>query len=88
MGLSVIARGQAKTPRLPARMPPAPPRPATTRRAWLPGEGWQEIPVLDRAALAARLVGPAIIQEYDATCLIPTGASAEIDAFGAIIVTL
>ena len=88
-GLSVITRGMAERPRLPERIPPfASPGPAS-RLAWFPDGGWTDTPVVDRAGLAARpRVGPLIVQEYDATCLVPHGARAEVDGFGNIRVTI
>ncbi len=89
MGLSLIARGIPLTPRLPDRIPPSPTPTPTHRRAWFPGLGWVETEVSDRAALATGVRrGPLIIQEYDATCLIPPGASATLDDFGNIVVAL
>jgi N-methylhydantoinase A len=86
IGLSGMARGAPDCPRLPDRIPPlaadVPPR----RRAWFPGDGWIDIPVIDRATLAFEArEGPFIVQEYDATCLIPRGTRAWVDAFGDIV---
>ena len=44
------------------------------------------IPVLGRAALATRMQGPLIVEEFDATCVVPPGASAELDAHGNIVI--
>ena len=44
---------------------------------WFPGFGWVDTPVLDRASLAGTpRQGPLIVQEYDATCLVPHGVAA------------
>jgi len=43
-----------------------------------------ETPVASRAALAKRMHGPLIVEELDATCVIPPGASAELDPHGNI----
>jgi len=42
----------------------------------------------DRAALKAgnRLEGPAIVNQYDSTTVIPPGVSAQIDRFGNIVI--
>jgi N-methylhydantoinase A len=88
IGLSVIARGTPERPRLPDRIPPAATKVPASRRAWFPDAGWIETPVVDRAALSAARTGPLIIQEYDATCLVPRGACAVLDAFGNVRVTL
>jgi N-methylhydantoinase A len=88
VGLSVMARGAAERPRLPDRIPPATAKVPTSRRAWFPDRGWVDTPVVDRAALSAPRSGPLIIQEYDATCLVPRGATAALDAFGNVRLTL
>ena len=89
IGLSVIARGMPERPRLPDRIPPAAAVVPDRRRAWFPDAGWIDTPVVDRARLSETpRVGPLIVQEYDATCLVPRGASAALDAFGNVRVTL
>jgi N-methylhydantoinase A len=88
IGLSVIARGMPERPRLPRTVPPLATQAPSTRRAWFPDAGWSETPVIDRATLASqRRAGPLIVQEYDATCLVPPGAEAGVDAFGNIRLT-
>ena len=86
MGLSVMARGLPEQPRLPSRIPPFTQAVPPMRRAWFPGQGWVETPVTDRAGLAGSVAGPLIVQEYDATCLVPKGMTAGLDAFGNILV--
>jgi N-methylhydantoinase A/oxoprolinase/acetone carboxylase beta subunit/N-methylhydantoinase B/oxoprolinase/acetone carboxylase alpha subunit len=51
-----------------------------SRQAWF-GEGFVEAAVYDRYALAAgdRIAGPAIIEEREATTLVPPGDSATVD---------
>jgi N-methylhydantoinase A len=88
IGLSVIARGTPERPRLPEQIPPATADVPAKRRAWFPDAGWVDTPVMDRASLTAPRPGPLIIQEYDATCLVPRGATAALDAFGSVRVTL
>jgi N-methylhydantoinase A len=85
VALSLVARGLPATPRLPERVPPASARVPASRRAWFPGTGWVETPVTDRAGLATPRPGPIIVQEYDATCLVPPGMTARLDGFGAIV---
>jgi len=36
--------------------------------------------------LAKRMAGPLIVEEFDATCVVPPGASAELDAHGSIVI--
>ena len=84
VGRSVMARGLPEQPRLPVRIPPLQQSVPERRRAWFPGDGWIVTPVIDRAGLTAALAGPLIIQEYDATCLVPKGMAAHVDDFGNI----
>jgi N-methylhydantoinase A len=85
IGLSVIARGVPERPRLPKQIAPFAADGPARRRAWFPGDGWIDVPVVDRAGLtAAPVAGPLIVQEYDATCLVPRGAKARLDSFGNI----
>jgi N-methylhydantoinase A len=88
MGLSAVARGIPDRPRLPACIPPAPARVPKARRAWFPGHGWVETRVTDRAGLDGTIAGPLIVQEYDATCLVPPGVAARRDGFGNILLDL
>jgi N-methylhydantoinase A len=85
IGLSVMARGLPERPRLPGRVPPVAQAVPASRRAWFPGEGWVETRVSDRAGLTGTVAGPLIVQEYDATCLVPKGRSARVDDFGNIL---
>ena len=72
IGLSVIARGMPERPRLPDAIPPGSIPVPASRRTWFPDIGWVDTPVIDRAALATQpRNGPLIVQEYDATCLVP-----------------
>ena len=88
ISLSVMARGLPDQPRLPTRIPPSASRAPATRQAWFPEEGWIETAVLDRADLVGKPYhGPLIIQEYDATCLVPRGMNASLDDFGNIVLS-
>jgi N-methylhydantoinase A len=85
MGLSVMARGLPEQPRLPAHIPPVPSAVPASRLAWFPAAGWVSTPVVDRAGLTSEpRLGPLIVQEYDATCLVPAGMTAARDPFGNI----
>ena len=85
----LVARGIPGQPRLPDAIPPAAAQVPRSRQAWFPGQGWIETKVLDRAGLTSTTVpGPLIIQEYDATCLVPPNATASLDAFGNICLRL
>jgi N-methylhydantoinase A len=50
--------------------------------------GWLDTPVLRRADLTSSRAGPLIVEEYDATCVVPPGALAENDAAGNIVIAL
>jgi N-methylhydantoinase A len=64
-------------------------QPLPPRRAYFgPATGWLETPVLRRSELATPRDGPCIIEEYDATCVIPPGARASLDGFGSILIEL
>jgi N-methylhydantoinase A len=85
IGLSVIARGMPERPRLPDTIPPAATATPDRRRAWFAEGGWSDTMVVDRARLAGRTrSGPLIVQEYDATCLVPGDWTAALDPFGNI----
>lgn len=60
----------------------SPPGEPATRLAYFGKEaGLVETPVVSRSALTAEpRRGPLIIEEYDATCVVPPGASARLDA--------
>jgi N-methylhydantoinase A len=84
--LSLVARGIPAAPRLPQRIPPRAARPLPSRRAWFAGAGWTDTPVLDRAELGeVPRAGPVIVQEYDATCLVPPGMDVSRDGFGNLV---
>jgi N-methylhydantoinase A len=62
--------------------------PAPRRAYFGPDHGWIDTPVLRRSDLKAARAGPLIIEEYDATCLVPPGARGELDAGGNIVIEL
>ena len=63
---------------------PPPPRPAY----FGPENGWLETPILRRSDLASGRPGPLIVEEYDATCVVPPGARAGLDTGGNIVIDL
>jgi N-methylhydantoinase A len=52
-----------------------------------PDHGRMEVDVIGRAALAAPRPGPLIVEEYDATCVVPPGWTASLDDRNNIILT-
>jgi N-methylhydantoinase A len=62
---------------------PSPP----PRRAYFGTEhGWMETPVMRRSELASTRRGPAIVEEYDATCVVAPGWCASLDGSGNIVI--
>jgi N-methylhydantoinase A len=57
------------------------------RRVWFPG-GWRDTEIWARLDLpaGARLEGPAILEQPDATVVIEPGFAGQIDALGNLIV--
>jgi N-methylhydantoinase A len=91
VGLRVMAQGIPDRPRVPERVrldrPDA--RTERVRRVYFgSGRGWLDTPILGRADLEGGRPGPCIVEEYDATCVVPPGAHAALDAFGNIAIDL
>ena len=85
--LRVLGRGAR-----PAAPPPRIDRAAgaashqATRRAYFgPESGWCEAAVIGRADLVQAREGPLIVEEYDATCVVPPGVRAALNAAGCIV---
>src|SRR5262245_53434261 len=91
VSIQVVGQGLREGAGVPERVhssrpEPAPPPP---RPAWFgAAHGWVETPILRRSDLARARAGPLIIEEYDATCVIPPGASASLDRGGNIVIEL
>ena len=68
------------------RLAPPPASLGTARDVYFgPADGTRETAVLARADLTAHWrEGPLIVEEYDATCVVPPGCRARLDAFGNI----
>ena len=92
VNIQVVGQGLSERPRVPAKFLSS--RSATAdrlpaRQAYFgPHTGWLETPVLQRADLGTPHAGPCIIEEYDATCVVPPGAKAVLDAYGNIVLDL
>lgn len=89
--LRVSARGiaeRAATPHRPDLASPGTDAPGVRAAYFGSKVGWLDTPVLARADLAAPRQGPCIIEEYDATCVVPPGAHASLDAIGSILIEL
>jgi N-methylhydantoinase A len=91
VSIQAVGQGLRDGPSVPARVRPsrAEPAPPPPRRAYFGAQiGWAETPVLRRSDLSKPRKGPLIVEEYDATCVIPPGANAELDAGGNILIEL
>jgi len=91
VSLRVVAHGIPDRPRMPERLRldrPGPGGGPATRRVYFGDLGWRQTPILDRPDLGQPRVGPCIVEEYDATCVVPPGARAALDASGNIVVEL
>jgi len=56
-----------------------------TRQAYFgPAHGWLKTPVLRRSGLTTAMDGPCIVEEYDATCVVPPDFQASLDERGNI----
>jgi N-methylhydantoinase A len=89
--LRVIGQGISDRPRVPEHLQigRGGAAPGATRRVYYGREiGWLPTPILTRADLSTSRPGPAIVEEYDATCVIPPGARAALDEWGNIAMTI
>jgi N-methylhydantoinase A len=91
MAVQVIGRGlePART-RAAVRSATVPSRARPQPRAAYFGAtaGWLQTPVLFREDLASPVDGPAIIEEYDASCVVPPGTRAALDEHGNMVIEL
>ncbi len=91
VAIQVIGQGLRDGPGVPERVRPtrAEPSPPPPRDAYFgAASGWLKTPVLRRSDLANAQHGPLIIEEYDATCVVPPGATAGLDSGGNIVIAL
>jgi N-methylhydantoinase A len=92
VNIQVVGQGLPDRPRVPEALMPARQAIATrlpARQAYFgPQIGWFETPILGRADLAMPREGPCIIEEYDATCVVPPRARVVLDASGNLIIDL
>ena len=87
--LRVAAAGRVRrftVPSLPRRRAARPPQ--TRRRVYFSGAGWKACPCIDREALGvgAVVAGPAIVEQLDATTVVPPGLRATVDRVGNLVI--
>lgn len=84
----VVGRG-VENATLAAVEPGQPTETPANRDAYFgPEHGWRPAAILARADLTTPRTGPCIIEEYDATCVVPPGAKASLDKAGNIVIEL
>ncbi len=92
VNVQVVGRGVSEKSRVPdsvRSIAAAEHAASPDRRVYFgPNAGWLDAPVLPRSALTTSREGPCIVEEYDATCIIPPGATATLDDYGNILITL
>ena len=93
VNIQVVGQGIPERPRVPEPLfsldRETPADSVRSRQAYFgPEIGWLQTPVLSRAALSAPRQGPCIVEEYDATCVIPPQAQARLDHYGNILIDL
>jgi N-methylhydantoinase A len=91
VSIQVVGHGLQEGAGVPQRVvlgrpepPPGPPRAVYFGEP----DGWIDTPILARSALTTRRAGPFIVEEYDATLLVPPGAAAETDHLGNVVIEL
>jgi N-methylhydantoinase A len=86
--LRLVAQGIPERSRMPDRVqPPVALAGGGGRDVYFgPEHGRLPTPILRRADLATPRVGPCIVEEYDATCVIPPDARAQLDDYGNIVI--
>jgi N-methylhydantoinase A len=87
--LRVAAAGRVRRFRLPSleRRTPARGRPSR-RRVFFAGTGWKTCPCVERDQLGAGAVvtGPAVVEQLDATTVVPPGRRATVDRAGNLVI--
>ena len=87
--IRVLGQGVREGGGVPEQVRPsrAEPAPAAPRRAYFGAESdWIETRVVRRSELSRPMPGPLIVEEYDATCVVPPGWSAALDPAGNILI--
>jgi N-methylhydantoinase A len=92
VNIQVVGQGLSERPRVPEKLlyvrQAGRAQPSARQAYFGPQIGWLQTPILGRTDLATVREGPCIIEEYDATCVVPPRAKALLDASGNIIIDL
>jgi N-methylhydantoinase A len=89
VGIEIVGRGISQAPRAgfaaAASLAPDVLITEPHRSAYFgPETGWRDAALFNRRDLRTPRRGPCIVEEYDATCLVPPGWTADLDAYGDI----
>ncbi|MBI2468931.1 MAG: hydantoinase/oxoprolinase family protein [Candidatus Rokubacteria bacterium] len=89
VNLRVVGQGISDAPRVPEGLRidrrTAGGAPAARPAYFGPDAGWRETSILGRGELVTPRRGPCIVEEYDATCVVPPGGMAALDPHGNIL---
>jgi N-methylhydantoinase A len=92
VNIQVVGLGVDDRPRVPEKLDAEGyedrDRPPPRQAYFGPEVAWLETPVLHRADFKTPQEGPCIVEEYDATTVIPPKARAVLDAYGNIVIDL
>ncbi|HEY4820009.1 MAG TPA: hydantoinase/oxoprolinase family protein [Xanthobacteraceae bacterium] len=96
VAIQIVGQGLRQGAGIPERLRPsrAEPEPPPARPAYFGGDGngraagWIDTPIPRRSDLVTGRSGPLIVEEYDATCVVPPDATASLDAGGNIVIAL
>ncbi len=88
VSIQVVGLGLREGPSVPKRvtMSRPEPEPPPPRKAYF--GRWIKTPVIRRSDLSKPRRGPLIIEEYDATCVVPPRARASLDTAGNIVIEI
>jgi N-methylhydantoinase A len=88
VSIQVVGLGLRSGPNVPKRVRMTRPEPEAPppRKAYF--GSWMKTPVIRRSDLRKSRKGPLIVEEYDATCVVPPGATARLDTSGNIVIDL
>jgi N-methylhydantoinase A len=86
--LRLVAQGVPVRSRVPERVQSdRAGEPGSTRQVYFgPERGRLATPILRRGDLATPRIGPCIVEEYDATCVVPPDARAHLDDYGNVVI--
>jgi N-methylhydantoinase A len=92
VNLHVVGQGIPDESRVPDKLqitrPEGEPQEAVRRAYFGLDKGWLDTPVVTRSALTKGRMGPLIVEEYDATCVLPPQTTICVDDYGNILIEL